>query len=145
MQFQKALATEYYNTRGYWVLFIVQNYKEHNILETGSVSVLRWRDETANVNHWATPVSVTTAIHAPEISFRLREWIRKLTIQIVEIHIKGKVKVKFSCTGRGGPLGCERLRLPHFLDNRLTDGGKVVSPTRRPLFTPTKIPCTHFC
>jgi hypothetical protein len=28
------------------------------------------------------------------------------------------------------------LRLPHFLDNRLTDGGKVVSPTRRPLFTP---------
>jgi hypothetical protein len=28
------------------------------------------------------------------------------------------------------------LRLPHFLDNRLTDDGKVVSPTRRPLFTP---------
>jgi hypothetical protein len=28
------------------------------------------------------------------------------------------------------------LRLPHFLDNRLTDGGKVVSPTRWPLFTP---------
>jgi hypothetical protein len=28
------------------------------------------------------------------------------------------------------------LRLPHFLDNRLTDGDKVVSPTRRPLFYP---------
>jgi hypothetical protein len=29
-------------------------------------------------------------------------------------------------TGRGGPLGCERSRLPHYLDKRLTDGGKVV-------------------
>jgi hypothetical protein len=32
-----------------------------------------------------------------------------------------------------------------FLDNRLTDGGEVVSPTRRPPFTPKKIPGTHFC
>jgi hypothetical protein len=39
-------------------------------------------------------------------------------------------------TGRGGPYGCETLRSPHFLDNRLTDGGKVFSHTRRPLFTP---------
>jgi hypothetical protein len=37
---------------------------------------------------------------------------------------------------RGGPLDCKRLRLPHSLDKRLTDGGKVVSPTRRPHFTP---------
>jgi hypothetical protein len=28
------------------------------------------------------------------------------------------------------------LSLPHFLDNPLTDGGEVVSPTRRPPFTP---------
>jgi hypothetical protein len=39
-------------------------------------------------------------------------------------------------TGRGGPWGSETSRLPHFLDNRLTDGGEVVSPTRRPPFTP---------
>jgi hypothetical protein len=32
--------------------------------------------------------------------------------------------------------GRETSRLPHFLDNRLTDGGKVVSLTRRPPFTP---------
>jgi hypothetical protein len=29
-----------------------------------------------------------------------------------------------------------RRGFPHFLDNRLTDGGEVVSPTRRPPFTP---------
>jgi hypothetical protein len=48
-------------------------------------------------------------------------------------------------TGREGPEGCETSRLPHFPDNRLTDGGEVVSPTRRPPFTPRKIPDTHFC
>jgi hypothetical protein len=31
------------------------------------------------------------------------------------------------------------------LDSRLSDCGKVVSPTRRPPFTPRKIPGTHFC
>jgi hypothetical protein len=48
-------------------------------------------------------------------------------------------------TGRGGQLGCETSRLPHFLDNRLTDGGEVVSLTRQPPFTPLKIHGTHFC
>jgi hypothetical protein len=27
--------------------------------------------------------------------------------------------------GRGGPQGCETSRPPHFLDNRLTDGGEI--------------------
>jgi hypothetical protein len=31
------------------------------------------------------------------------------------------------------------------LDNRLTDGGEVVSLTSRPSFTPREIPGTHFC
>jgi hypothetical protein len=47
-------------------------------------------------------------------------------------------------TGREGPQGCETSRLSHFLDNRLTDGDEVVSLTRRPPFTPRKIPGTHF-
>jgi hypothetical protein len=49
--------------------------------------------------------------------------------------VKKKSKV-IPVTGRAGPYGCERSRLPHFLDKRLTDGGKVVSPTRWPPFTP---------
>jgi hypothetical protein len=36
-------------------------------------------------------------------------------------------------TGRGGPFGSEMLRIPHYLHNRLTGGGKVVSLRRRPL------------
>jgi hypothetical protein len=40
---------------------------------------------------------------------------------------------------------CEMPGLPHFLENRLTDGGEVVSLIRRPPFTPRKIPDTHFC
>jgi hypothetical protein len=40
-------------------------------------------------------------------------------------------------------------RTPHCLDSRLTDGGKVVSPTHRPRFTPHKayfyVSGTDFC
>jgi hypothetical protein len=35
-------------------------------------------------------------------------------------------------TRRGGPYGCETSRLPHFLDNRLTESGEVVSFKCRP-------------
>jgi hypothetical protein len=34
-------------------------------------------------------------------------------------------------TGSGGPWGCETSRLPHFLDNRFTDGGEAVTLTGR--------------
>jgi hypothetical protein len=34
------------------------------------------------------------------------------------------------------PIGLWDIELSHFLDNRFTDGGKVVSPTRQPPFTP---------
>jgi hypothetical protein len=39
-------------------------------------------------------------------------------------------------TGLGGPQGCETSRLPHFLDNRLTDWSKIFSLTLRRAFTP---------
>jgi hypothetical protein len=47
-------------------------------------------------------------------------------------------------TGRGGPQGCETLRLTHFLDNWLTDGSEVVSFMHQLPFAPRKIPGTLF-
>jgi hypothetical protein len=41
-------------------------------------------------------------------------------------------------TGGRGLQGCEMSRTPHFLDNRLREGGEVVRLTRRPRFTPQK-------
>jgi hypothetical protein len=48
-------------------------------------------------------------------------------------------------TGRGGPYGCERSRLSHFLDIWLTDDRVIVSLTHWPPFTPRKILGTPFC
>jgi hypothetical protein len=42
-------------------------------------------------------------------------------------------------------LGLREVEAPTFSDIRLTDGGKVVNPTRRPLFTTRKISGIHFC
>jgi hypothetical protein len=61
-------------------------------------------------------------------------------------HVKTKKEGKvIPVTGREGRYGCETSRLPHFLDNWLTDGGEVVSLMRRSPFTPRNIPDTYFC
>jgi hypothetical protein len=67
-------------------------------------------------------------------------WFLTLASKGTFLNKKGKT---IPVTGRGGPQGCETSRLLHFLDNRLTDGGGIVSLTRRPPFTP--LPGTHFC
>jgi hypothetical protein len=54
-------------------------------------------------------------------------------------------KVKLFLYKPWRPLGLREVEVPTFLDIRLTDGGKVVSPTCQPLFTPRKFPGTHFC
>jgi hypothetical protein len=57
----------------------------------------------------------------------------------VNIKVKKKKKVKsIPVTGRGGLEGYEMLRIPHILDDQHIDGGKVVSPTHQPHFTPQK-------
>jgi hypothetical protein len=56
-----------------------------------------------------------------------------------------KVKnVKLSLYRPWRPLVLREVEAPTFSDIRLIDDGKVVSLTRRPLFTPRKIPGTHF-
>jgi hypothetical protein len=64
------------------------------------------------------------------------------------IIIKNQFGKDIHVTGLEGPWGCEMSRLPHFLDNRLKDGGEVVSLMCQPPFTPRKFPGTHgthFC
>jgi hypothetical protein len=47
------------------------------------------------------------------------------------VPLDNKIKRKIiPVTGRGGPQVCETSRSPHFLHNRLTDGGEVVSVIR---------------
>jgi hypothetical protein len=48
-------------------------------------------------------------------------------------------KWKLSVTGCGNPKGCEKSRQPHFLDNLLTDGNKVVSLRRWPAAYPSPL------
>jgi hypothetical protein len=70
---------------------------------------------------------------------RTRAHQRNAEVVALQNKIKKKGKA-IPVTGHGGPQGCETLRVPQYLDSRLTDGGKVVSP-----LPPRKIPGTHFC
>jgi hypothetical protein len=58
-----------------------------------------------------------------------------------------KVKATIPVIGSGGLYGCQTFRIPHCLDNRLTDGSEVLSPTHRPRSIPQKhyfsSPSTH--
>jgi hypothetical protein len=47
-----------------------------------------------------------------------------------------KKKKSYPCIRPWSPYGWDTSRIPHFLDNRLTNGGEVVNLKRRPRFTP---------
>jgi hypothetical protein len=48
---------------------------------------------------------------------------------IYQKHISKQKSKAIPVTGCGSPQGCMMLRIPHFLDNWLTDGSEVVSLT----------------
>jgi hypothetical protein len=77
--------------------------------------------------------------------------VHYLTMSLSTLHSGGEELMNWlkkskviPVTGRGGLKGCEMLRLPHFLGNRLTDGSDV-NLKRRPPFTPRKLLCIHYC
>jgi hypothetical protein len=72
-----------------------------------------------------------------------RRRLCQIVISVVTSCIK--VKVKLSLYRPWWPLGLREVEARTFLGIRLVDGGKVVSPTRRPLFMHKKIPDTNFC
>jgi hypothetical protein len=74
----------------------------------------------------------------------LLELTQYTALERYAVGTKGKGKV-FPVTGRWRPTGVREVEAPIFSDIWFTDGGQVVSPTRRPLFIPRKIPGTHFC
>jgi hypothetical protein len=64
-----------------------------------------------------------------------------LSCTLITTNVIGVGSKAISVTGRGGPWCCETSRLQHLLDSRLTDGGEIVSLTRRPPFTPQEDFC----
>jgi hypothetical protein len=54
------------------------------------------------------------------------------------------IKVKLSLYRPWRLLGLLEVEAPTFLDIRFTDGGKVVSPTRRPFFISQEYPWYSF-
>jgi hypothetical protein len=52
------------------------------------------------------------------------------------MQIETVLKVQLALYRPWRPLGSLEVEVPIFSDIRLIDGGKVVSPMRRPLFTP---------
>jgi hypothetical protein len=69
--------------------------------------------------------------------------IHSLHCKVCKLFKYGKVKLSLYRPWR--PLGLREVEAPTFSDIQLRDGSNVVSPTRWPLFTPRKIPGTHFC
>jgi hypothetical protein len=64
-----------------------------------------------------------------------------ILIAVAFSEVKAKSKA-IPVTGRGGLYGWKMLRIPHCLDNGLTDGSKVVSLTHLPLYSPESL---FFC
>jgi hypothetical protein len=96
----------------------------------------------AYVRHWRTNTTFKRRAVEVQCGNIILGHSNSLTKKLFTLELSGKVKGKEK--GHEGLWGCETSRFPHFLDNRLTDGGEV-SLTRRQPYIPRKFPGTHFC
>jgi hypothetical protein len=53
---------------------------------------------------------------------------------VTERESKNKKSEAITVTDRGGLYGCEMLKIPYCLDNRLTDGGRLSALRAGPLY-----------
>jgi hypothetical protein len=142
---------------------ILWNYPNFNGLllllhlkENTSCTLLAISEELVKVrletNHWRTCIFVESsnswelaqlavALRGCRSQILAQKWISPMRLFCKQ----GTVTVKLSLYWPWRPLGLREVEVPTFLDILLTDGGKVVSPMRRAVFTPRKIPGTHFC
>jgi hypothetical protein len=80
--------------------------------------------------------SYYTAPIAPSIHNSMTFIILFVDSDAENVNFIQKLKVKSSLYRPWRPLGFREVEAPTFSDIQLIDGGKVVSPTRRPLSTP---------
>jgi hypothetical protein len=92
----------------------------------------RTRDPSQSTTIWMFNINVVWIPTTCKPSTVLLDYIFNERENIISSH--------YLCNRPWRPIGlCETSRLPHFLDNRLTDGGKVVSLTLQPPFTPDEV------
>jgi hypothetical protein len=118
-----------------------------------SLKRLRHRDEDniilREVGHWTElPLDNFKSQAFVRIIKTLRVHLKRiiydLTMKISRTILHHAKRQSYPCNRPWRTIHLETSRLPHFLDNRLTDDGEVVSLTRRPPFPPRMIPGTHF-
>jgi hypothetical protein len=107
------------NGRPFWFNYSVLQPLCHNIIRANKRIQIRW------------------AVLVSCVAYRTNSYKMLVVVK--------KKKVKLPLYRPWRPLGLREVEAPTFSDIWHIDGGKVVSPTRRPLFTPRKIPGTHFC
>jgi hypothetical protein len=104
--------------------------------------------------HRDVSTQITRDIHTP--LFHKMAYVKQLfTVKMIYLPLilySSVVTIRIAetipVTGRRGLWRCVVLRIPYCLDNRLTYGGEVVSPTHRSRSTPQKhfsTSGTHFC
>jgi hypothetical protein len=119
-------------------------YELNALLRVAAAPVLIYGRENCALN-----TTGRVKLDAQKALFKGRQWIctfgpcekHNNTECITYIYFNDKA---LSLTGCGGKQGCETSRPTHFLTNRPTDGGEVISLTLQPPSTPRNIPGSDF-